>query len=90
LEPDKAALNTTLYILYAVVDDVREHFKSVHVEGFGKDAVFAKESKGWWVTFEGSGEWLYFGETKPDMSAGDKVKITFERATDAKPSATSK
>lgn len=73
-----------VYVLLSTVTDVREHFKTVHLEGTGKEAKFTNNSLGWYVLFEGSGECLYFGETKPELDAGDKVKITFERIKDAK------
>jgi hypothetical protein len=40
--------------------------------------IFEEPSGSWWVQFDGSWESLYFGEHKP-FSAGDKVKITFEK-----------
>lgn len=74
----------TIYVLMSTVEQVREHFKTVHLEGTGKDARFKNDSLGWYVLFEGSGECLYFGETRPELNVGDKVKITFERIHNAK------
>ncbi len=37
----------------------------------------------WWVHFEGSRESLQFQGSKP-FEIGDKIKITFEKVTDAK------
>lgn len=74
----------TVYVINSKVEDVREHFSKTHVSGHGADATFRNESLGWYVLFEGSGECLYFGETRPELSVGDKVKITFERVRNAK------
>lgn len=74
----------TAYVLHSTVVEVREHFKTTHVEGTGKDATFSNHSLGWYVLFEGSGECLYFGESRPELNEGDKVKITFERIGNAK------
>jgi hypothetical protein len=73
----------TIYILHSTVVEVREHFKTIYIEGISKDAIFKNQSFGWYVLFEGSGECLYFGESQPDLNKGDKVKITFERIIDA-------
>lgn len=40
----------------------------------------------WFVQFEGSWESLNFGVEEPQFNPGDKVKITFERISDVKPS----
>ena len=69
----------TIYVIKSHVEDVREHFNKVHVSGSGADAVFRNQSLGWYVRFEGSDECLYFGETRPELDVGDKVKISFER-----------
>ena len=69
----------TIYVIKSHVEDVREHFNKVHVSGNGADAVFHNQSLGWYVRFEGSDECLYFGETRPELDVGDKVKISFER-----------
>jgi hypothetical protein len=85
-----SGVELTVYVINSVVEDVREHFRKVHVSGSGADATFRNQSLGWYVLFEGSQECLYFGETQPELKAGDKVKISFERTSNAKPSATSK
>ena len=80
----------TIYVIYSHVVEVKEHFSKVHVAGVGTDATFSDQSLGWYVLFEGSQECLYFGEVRPELSAGDKVKISFERTSNAKPSTASK
>ena len=88
MESNKAEI--TIYVINSVVEDVREHFRKVHISCSGADATFRNQSLGWYVLFEGSQECLYFGETRPELNAGDKVKISFERTSNAKLSATSK
>lgn len=82
MESAKASL--TVYVIPAKVADVKEHFKQTYVSGSGDETVFKSESLGWFVRFKGSDECLYFGDTKPELNIGDKVKITFERTSNAK------
>lgn len=82
MEPNQTEI--TIYVINSTVDVVEERFHNVHIDGFGKDATYRRESTGWWVSFEGSGESLFFGDTKPELDVGDKVKITFERIINAK------
>lgn len=65
-------------ILTTVVKVWEQHDK-VHVTGTGSEAVFRKVSRGWFVQFAGSYESLFFGQEKPNLEEGDKVKISFEK-----------
>lgn len=42
------------------------------------DAHTEEEALGWAILLEGSLEWLFVGEEKPDFAVGDKVRITIE------------
>lgn len=82
MEPAQAPLRLKVnYTIMTSVVDVKEHKERRHVEGSGDKAKFSEESTGWFVTFDGSYEALYFGSEKPGFDKGDKVKITFERMT---------
>lgn len=65
------------YNIFTKVTKIEEAFEQVHLSGSGEAAVFTKKSLGWFVTFEGSYEALYFGDTKPTLTVGKTVKITF-------------
>lgn len=67
------------YTVLAHVAKVDEAFARDHVSGTGPDAIFTKRSLGWYVIFVGSTEAIYFGESRPQLNPGDKVKVTFER-----------
>lgn len=67
-----------IYSIFTKVLRNEESFESIHVSGSGEAAVFTKKSLGWFVTFEGSYEALYFGDTKPTLTVGKTVKITFQ------------
>lgn len=69
----------TTYTILITVTKVEEGKERKYLEGIGPDAKFTEVSLGWFVTFEGSYESLFFGDTKPELEKGDKVKITFER-----------
>ena len=88
MESSQAPLKTN-YTILAKVASVHEEFGSKYIGGAGKDCVFERYSIGWYVTFSGSHEALFFGHTKPDFNPGDNVKITFERIAHALPSKSS-
>lgn len=70
------------YNIFTKVLKVEEGFEKVYVSGSGESAVFTKRSLGWFVTFEGSYESLFFGDEKPRLSVGKNVKITFMEIED--------
>lgn len=72
-----------VYNIFTTVTKVEESFERIHVSGSGESAMFAKRSLGWFVTFEGSYESLYFGSEKPALTVGKNVKITFQEVEDA-------
>ena len=73
---------TTIYSIFTRITRVEESFENIQVSGSGDAAVFTKRSLGWFVTFEGSYESLYFGDEKPTFTEGKRVKITFEEVED--------
>ena len=58
---------TEHYILTETIDYISEKFD------------FYGRSIGWFIRLEGSGESFYISDTQPNLSAGDKVKITMEK-----------
>lgn len=79
MEPPKKKINLAYTILTTCIS-VEERFIQVYSSGVGKEAVFEQASTGWWATFEGSYEALYFGEEKPWFDKGDKMKVMFQRS----------
>lgn len=77
MESTKAPLKIN-YSIWTKIVKIEESFESIHVSGSGEAAIFTKKSLGWFVTFEGSYEALYFGNTKPILNVGKTVKITFQ------------
>lgn len=75
MEPTKASI-----VFKATVVAVEEKFNDRWLHGVGPDAVFAKDSMGWFVGLSGSYEWIHVGRTAPDISVGDTatVRISFE------------
>jgi hypothetical protein len=61
------------------IERVEERFKKIHVSGFGKEAVFADESTGWWLTLRGNIS-LYIGKGDAGYKAGDIVKLTVSKS----------
>lgn len=88
MEPAKTPVKV-IYAIYTEVLKIEEKFNQVWKSGFGKEAQFDAPSKGWFIQFVGSQESIQFS-CKPEFSVGDKIKITFERITDAHPRSTSK
>lgn len=80
MERIKASLNR--YVIIATVEDIHEEFGSKYVGGVGQDCAFERYSLGWYVTFAGSHEALFFGKEEPAFDIGDRIKITFERISD--------
>ena len=60
------------------VSSVEERKKSVHVRGVGKDAKFQEVSEGWWVNFNDWKTAAHVGRDRPNIKAGDTVKMTME------------
>jgi hypothetical protein len=73
------AMERINYVVFATVKAVHEGTEVVGVGFQGGKASFARKSIGWFVNFEHSHEALFLGNEKPVLSAGDRVKITFER-----------
>ena len=67
------------YTIFTRIVRVEEVFERKHISGFGETALFDKVSQGWIVLFDGSYEALNFGHTKPELEAGDTIKITIEK-----------
>lgn len=73
------------YTIPTKVNSIEQHWKRLHVSGFGPDAIFKNTSLGWFVHFEGSWEALYLGQEKPDLQTGDEVIITIRKANEKIP-----
>ncbi len=54
------------YIIHTIVKRLYESFDH-------------RESRGWFVTFEGSSESLYLGTTRPFFEENDHIRITIEK-----------
>jgi hypothetical protein len=72
---------TTKYSFKTIVLKVKEHFSQANwrteqQEDGQKKAVCNNVSDGWFVTLEGSRESMYLGDTRPDLSEGQKVMVT--------------
>lgn len=72
------------YVVYTNVVRIEERKARDYVKGFGGNAEFLERSLGWFMFLAGSYEAIYIGPTKPDFKFNDRIKITFERAPDAK------
>ncbi len=59
----------TRYIFHETILNIEEKF----------DLSPKANSIGWYVQLEGSGESFFISETRPDLKAGDRVKITLEK-----------
>lgn len=66
------------YTFSGVVAKVEERAAKRWVRGVGKDAEFAEDSEGWYVVLDSWPAALHFGKHRPDISSGDRVKITVE------------
>ncbi len=75
-----------VYSVYTTVLKVEEQFRSVYQSGYGSGAIFAAETKGWFMHLNGSYEAIHMGFEEPKFKQGDKIRVTFERIEDAKPS----
>jgi hypothetical protein len=82
MEPPKSTLN-----FGARVASVEEKFVKIWLSGFGDNAQFKDESRGWFVGLEGSHELLFAGMTKPNIEVGDKanIRITFHALSSPPP-----
>lgn len=78
MEPTPKPLGQA-YIIRTKVTKVDELFEQIHVSGVGKEAVFKKQSRGWFLLLEGSHEALHVGFEKPTFNPGDKVEIVIRK-----------
>lgn len=69
---------TIVYVTYLTVGAVEEATTTVHIAGWGKDAIFKTQTVGWDVFWEEQIGGLRFPE-KPEFKPGDRIKITYER-----------
>lgn len=66
-------------VSYGTVKVLEERIAKQHVRGAGNDAEFRERSEGWYATLH---EWpaaIHFGDERPDLKIGDRVKITVEK-----------
>ena len=74
MEPTQAAITFVSRVIA-----VEEKFVKSWLDGIGDQAHFKDESRGWFIGLEGSYEFLYIGNEKPNIKVGDiaTVRITF-------------
>jgi hypothetical protein len=77
MEPAPVQVET--YVIRTRVLKISEKKTQEYVSGYGKDAVFRTVSLGWFLLAEGFGEAICLGPDKPNLSEGDKIKITIRR-----------
>jgi len=68
-------------VLHATIEKLEEKFVKSNWYNTDNGPSYDQSSLGWFVQFEGSTESLHLFDTKPDWQVGDKVKISFERAS---------
>jgi len=61
------------------VDYTEEKFLHNLLSGTGKKAQFEDFSLGWYIRFQGSNESFFISETKPNLHAGDRIRVTLEK-----------
>jgi len=66
-------------VFFSKVVSVERHEKQIYVGGFGQDAKFIGENKGYFLLLEGSYEALHIGFEMPAFRVGDRIKITMEK-----------
>jgi hypothetical protein len=79
MEPAPVTIET--YVIHTRVLKISEKKTQEYVSGYGKDAVFHTASLGWFLLAEGFGEAICLGPNKPNLSEGDKIKITIRRTS---------
>jgi hypothetical protein len=67
------------WVTHTRVLSVRKEMRKIYLSGFGEEAKFREQSLGWYMHLEGSYESLHLGFEKPEIHAGDRVKITVEK-----------
>lgn len=75
----ESAQAKVVHTFFSHVHAVEEKFNKLWVCGVGENAVFKDVSRGWFVLYTNSWEWLYIGTEKPSFKVGDRVKITQEK-----------
>lgn len=66
------------YRFPATITDVFERKLQKHVSGFGPEAVFTTESRGWYVKINNQFT-IFLGAEKPQFRPGEKVDIALIR-----------
>ena len=66
------------YRFPATVSDVFERKLSKHVSGFGPEAVFRTESRGWYIKVDDQFT-IFMGAERPLFEPGDKIDIAIIR-----------
>lgn len=67
-------------VCHATVKSVENRIARQWVRGFGADAVFERKSEGWYVGIANWPASIFFGREQPRLQAGDRVRITVEKA----------
>lgn len=66
------------YRFPATISDVFERKLQKHVSGFGPEAVFTTESRGWYIKINDQFT-IFMGTEKPLLEKGDKIDIAIIR-----------
>ena len=67
------------YIFRDTVSVVEERFASHFVKGHGDQALFHKDSIGWYVTLADSHLSIHVGNEQPKFVVGDEIRLTMEK-----------
>lgn len=84
MEPTQEPVD--VYIIRTTIVNMAEEWVTV---GSRRDndnqVIMLKESRGYYVHFDGSWEKLYLGHEQPTLRAGDEVEIRIRKVKDALP-----
>jgi hypothetical protein len=70
---------STKFVMVDRVRRVEEKIARQWIRGSGPKAEFREGSEGWWAIFESCPASMYLGTTRPELKAGDAVRITLEK-----------
>ena len=68
--------------IYAKIVKLEERFEHFNWRRVGGDTFYDTRSIGWWMSLEGSRESLFVGTSKPDLEAGEVIKVSFSKRSD--------
>jgi hypothetical protein len=71
---------STKYVMTDVVRTIEHKMVRQWVRGTGDGAEFREQSIGYYAVFTSCPASMYLGPEEPHLKAGDKVRLTLERA----------